>query len=243
LIEIVEILDRAKDGVTEPFICRADDDEIYYVKGQGIGIKSLIHEWVAGLLAKAMGIPIAPFALCNVEQDLIDFGLRDDLHELGSGIAFASLRKRGEWIKYSDVNKINTELQQDLLMFDYWVKNGDRTLTEYGGNPNLLWDSEDKSLVVIDHNNAFDEYIIKDDFFHCHIFNNQWAIVLGDMIKRNKYEEIFNHILLGWEDIVASIPSEWLSTGEECIPADYDLHSMIIMLQEHHGRDFWYAEK
>lgn len=32
-LEIVEIMGRAQQGVTQPFICRGEDDQVYFVKG------------------------------------------------------------------------------------------------------------------------------------------------------------------------------------------------------------------
>lgn len=32
-IQIVEIIGRASQGVTKPFICRGEDDEIYFCEG------------------------------------------------------------------------------------------------------------------------------------------------------------------------------------------------------------------
>lgn len=41
-VVIEEVLGRSTQGVTEPFICRGDDGETYYVKGYGAGRRSLI---------------------------------------------------------------------------------------------------------------------------------------------------------------------------------------------------------
>ena len=62
-IEIIEVIRRSTQGVTEPFICRGDNGKIYFVKGKGAGRRSLVAEWIAGHLAIALGIPIAPFSL------------------------------------------------------------------------------------------------------------------------------------------------------------------------------------
>lgn len=33
-LTVVEVLERSKQGRTEPYICRCDDGEVYFVKGQ-----------------------------------------------------------------------------------------------------------------------------------------------------------------------------------------------------------------
>ena len=62
-LEIVEIMGRAQQGVTQPFICRGEDDQVYFVKGRGAGRRSLICEWIAGQLGRLLGLPIAPFGI------------------------------------------------------------------------------------------------------------------------------------------------------------------------------------
>jgi len=34
-IEIVEIIERSNQGMTQPFICRGEDGFVYFVKGRG----------------------------------------------------------------------------------------------------------------------------------------------------------------------------------------------------------------
>lgn len=81
---------RSPQGTTEPFICRGDDGEIYYVKGAGAGRRSLICEWVAAHLATAFGLPIAGYALAEVPEALVSLGVRADIRDLGAGLVFAS---------------------------------------------------------------------------------------------------------------------------------------------------------
>lgn len=78
-VQVVEVLRRSEQGMTRPFICRGDDGEIYFVKGVGAGRRSQICEWVAGKLASAFGLPIAPFRLLDVPEELIEAdGARND---------------------------------------------------------------------------------------------------------------------------------------------------------------------
>ena len=140
-LTIEQIRNRAEQGVTRPFLCRADDEHWYYVKGHGAGLRSLLCEWIAGRLAQAFGLPIAHFERVEVPQALIQTALRPDLWELGSGSAFGSRRHDfAQELTVSHLDLIDHAVQQDILVFDWWVHNQDRTLTEKGGNPNLLWD-------------------------------------------------------------------------------------------------------
>ena len=143
-VEIVEVIRRADQGMTRPFICRGDDNEIYFVKGVGAGRRSLICEWIAGSLGLALGLPLAPFEIVEVPEELIEFGtgLDLDLSELGHGPAFGSRRREVMELTASAVPEVPEPLQQDVLAFDWWIRNGDRLLTERGGNPNLFWAPE-----------------------------------------------------------------------------------------------------
>ena len=66
MIQIIEILGRSEQGMTRPFICRGEDNNIYFVKGVGAGRRSQVCEWLAGNLALELGLPIAPFRIVDV---------------------------------------------------------------------------------------------------------------------------------------------------------------------------------
>lgn len=169
-LQIVEILHRSEQGVTRPFLCRCEDDRLYYVKGRGAGPRSLLCEWLGGHLARAFGLPLPEFAIVQASQDLID--LFPEGSDLGVGPAFASLQIRDpQWFTVAHVSDVPVALQRDVLVFDWWVRNSDRTLTVLGGNPNLLWDTADNKLVVIDHNAAFDRDFDAAQFVQTHVFS------------------------------------------------------------------------
>lgn len=72
MIEIVEVLRRSEQGVTEPFVCRGDDGALYFVKGMGgAGHRSLVCECICGRLAQALGLPVAPFEIVDVPPALV----------------------------------------------------------------------------------------------------------------------------------------------------------------------------
>ena len=58
MIQIIAIIKRATQGVTLPFLCKADDENFYYVKGMGshAGHRSLLAEWIGGNLAKGLNV-------------------------------------------------------------------------------------------------------------------------------------------------------------------------------------------
>ncbi|HEX3856329.1 MAG TPA: HipA family kinase [Verrucomicrobiae bacterium] len=177
MINIVEIIARSEQGVTKPFLCRGDNGLQYFVKGHGAGRRALINEWIAGNLGRRLGLPIPDFQLASIPAELINFSARDDAHDLGVGVGFASqLVENADELSYLFIEQIPLELRAKILLFDWWVCNGDRTLTPDGGNPNLLWVHRDHKLFVIDQNVALDEDM--SGFWDEHIFHvdfNQWT--------------------------------------------------------------------
>jgi hypothetical protein len=239
-LQIVEIIGRATQGITKPFICRGEDDEIYFVKGRGAGKRSLICEWVAGCLATRFGLPIAPFTVVDVPSMLIELGFRTDLSELGAGSAFGSRKSPVVELSVGHLPLVPEELQTDVLAFDWWVRNGDRTLSEAGGNPNLFWDIEESHLVVLDHNQAFDENFSAENFVELHAFSEQIHELRGDWIVQQQYAKRMLEVLEKWDDICDTVPHEWWFIDPEgTLPVNFDKHFIKKQLLECQSDTFW----
>jgi hypothetical protein len=136
-LNVTEVLGRSIQGRTQPYICRCDDGEVYFVKGRSATRKGLIHEWLCGHLAQALGLPIAPFAIAHVPSELMAADFSGWMGELGEGAAFASRKVLGQELAMAQVADIDVALRRDVLVFDWWVRNADRSLTMHGGNVNL----------------------------------------------------------------------------------------------------------
>jgi len=208
MIQITEIISRSEQGVTRPFICRADDGDLYYMKGAGAGRKALIAEWIAGNLARHLGLPVPPFALAEVPTALLRHSAREDLADLGSAPVFASRAVPfAEELRFEHVRRIPRDQQAWTLIFDCWVLNGDRTLSEDGGNPNVLWTPGDGRMHLIDHNLAFENDplpTLKDG----HVFGD--ARSLWDKAFRTTATGRMRSAIRdapGWWD---KLPEEWL---------------------------------
>ena len=236
---IEEIQSRAKQGVTEPFICQGDDGAVYFVKGIGAGRRSQICEWVSAQLATAFGLPIADYVLAEVPAELIEIQVRADIGQLGAGIVFASRQ-----IPHADELTVTTrelvppDVAKDVLVFDWWLHNEDRHLTELGGNPNLLWDVGAAELAVIDHNQAFDRGFDAARFLESHVFADYWNQVFSDHVERRRYGERLAIVLSGLEDIRATIPDSWWHV-DEGVPADITWGEIASCLGRCRREDFW----
>jgi len=128
-VRITEIISRSEQGITRPFLCRADDGRLYYVKGNGAGRRSLVAEWMAGQIGQRIGLPIPDFKQTIVSHELIRFTARDDIHDLGVGVGFGSaVVENVDELPFLFIGQIDSVLRRKILLFDWWVCNADRTL-------------------------------------------------------------------------------------------------------------------
>ncbi|SEH08339.1 HipA family kinase [Candidatus Venteria ishoeyi] len=242
---IVEILNRSIQGVTKPFLCRGNDDNLYFVKGFHAGQRSQICEIIAGQLGRQLGLPIAPFTIADIPEVLLDYETPENKNALRAGYAFASCKQEpiGE-LNLSAIHKIPTELQQKIFAFDWWIRNEDRKLTEHGGNPNLFWRLDAKEdaeqLVVIDHNLAFDKTFSKTDFAAQHAFSHSGNKLLNNRKLQIMYESQFERVMLSWSEICTKIPETWKFIDDEMsTPSDFDFEAAHQQLMCYQQPDFW----
>lgn len=173
-LEVVRIIKRSTQGVTQPFLCEVSDGRLFWAKGNLAGKLALCSEWIAGSLAQAIGLPIPPFAQLSVADDLIAQSLIDSVADLGSGLVFGS-QDIGDAQEFG-IEDARRVMRQDpetamlTLLFDWWVQNGDRILGDKGGNPNILISMSDQRMYIIDHNVAFAETWHTPTFFENHVF-------------------------------------------------------------------------
>lgn len=233
-LEIVEILRPAEQGRTLPFLCRAEDEQLYYVKGKTAGARGQFCEWVVAHLAEAFGLPIPPFRQVRVSQELLDESPAG--HQvLGAGIAFASLaRTQAQWFENSFVSEVPVDLRRAVLAFDWWVKNSDRI----HDNPNLLWSPGSKELVVIDHAFSFDDEFWPTIFLQYHVFREEWEAISTDTDLQEKYVAKMLTALSTWPAACENAPDEWKvkKLGDEEL---LDCAAALSILEECKGTKLW----
>jgi len=237
-VQICEIIGRSEQGATLPFICRGDDGKIYFVKGIKAGRRSQVYEWIAGNLALALGLPIAPFEIVDIPDELIENN--PIYNDLGPGPAFGSQRRRIMELNYAGVENVPEDLQRAVLAFDWWILNEDRTLTDFGGNPNLFWEPEHEELVIIDHNLAFDTVFSIENFKKIHVFSNQVDNLFNDALYRDEFSKKFKSSLNCVETFFDNIPEEWYySDLERTVPADFEKNDILKILERCKKENFW----
>ena len=73
-----------REGGSLPGLVEADDDGLYVVKfrGAGQGPRALVAEWLAGELARAVGLPVPDLACVDIDPHLGDAEPDEEIHDL-----------------------------------------------------------------------------------------------------------------------------------------------------------------
>lgn len=234
-LQIVEIIKIAAQGKTKPFLCRGEDEQLYYVKGRTAGLRGQFCEWIVAHLAQAFGLPIPPYRIVEVPSELLAEG-SDEYQILGSGLAFASLAKtQTQWFEGSFVSEVPADLRRAVIAFDWWVKNSDRVFD----NPNMLWSPAEKQLVVIDHAFAFDDEFWPTIFLQYHVFKDDWESITGNFTVKQELQEKMERALLKWDEALDNAPSSWKDatgvTGNEL----FDCASALEILSRCNKDELW----
>ena len=215
--QITQVIRRTDQGATRPFICRADDDHIYYVKGRSASSGERIREWMGTQLAQAFGLPAPPMRLLEIPQTLFKSLDTATARDLGQGYAVGSRQVQAvSELRHDEIPLIPTTLQQAILLFDYWVQNEDRTLSALGGNPNLLLNKTTSALFAIDYNLILPDTFDAALFWQTHVFRHARHHPIGQT-QQQQLEHKRQQALSQWETAWQQLPEEWLddnlSTG------------------------------
>ncbi|CAN5635196.1 hypothetical protein BH20CHL7_BH20CHL7_02770 [soil metagenome] len=204
-----------REGGSLPGLVEADDDGLYVVKfrGAGQGPRALVAEWIAGSLARAIGLDVPEIVAIDVDAHLGDAEPDEEIHDLvrASGGINLGLDFLPGALPFNPAAHPNVDptTAADVVWLDALVTNPDRTVA----NPNLLvWHGR---IWLIDHGAAL--------YVH-HTWNDP------DEHAKRPFERIAAHVLLPYatsiedadrrlaarledghlEALVAAIPDAWL---------------------------------
>lgn len=238
IIQIEEIQEKLTQGFSGVHRCLGEDGNCYYTKGYQVERIDQAKEWICANLAQRFGLPIAKFALVEVNEGLYQVTKNKDLRDLGYGICFGSQEvEHAAWLEPNkNIEMVSDSTRADILVFDWWIKNLDRT----PNNPNLLWVPGEQRVVVIDHNLAFDPEATEDAFFQSHIFRGEKERIFGDLFVRQEYEAKMAVALEGFQSAVDVIDKVWQWEDlEESRPFTLDSQALLATLEEYKTPEFW----
>lgn len=236
VLQIVEVIGPSEQGQARPYLCRAEDGHLYYVKGQQTNRSSLWREWICAHLARALNLPVPPFSLVRVDEALVE-ELPRDWRDIGSLPAFGSRQHpNAGWLELGVVGQVPMTVQRDILVFDWWIHNSDRIK----GNPNLLWDAAQEAVVVIDHNNALDPAFQTSEFFENHLFSERWQALTDDLVTKAQFEQRLCDALPAANLALDLAPEEWLWENSEFdVPTKFDRTAALAVLSRCATPELW----
>ena len=204
-----------REGGSLPGLVEADDDGLYVVKfrGAGQGPRALVAEWLAGELARAVGLTVPDLVFVEVDPHLGDAEPDEEIHDLvrASGGQNLGLDFLPGALPFNPAAHpvVDPAFAADAVWLDGFVTNPDRTIA----NPNLLvWHGR---IWLIDHGAAL--YV-----------HHTWRD--PDEHARRPFERLRDHVLLPFagsiaeadarlaprigpaliDELVAAIPDAWL---------------------------------
>ncbi|MFL5687263.1 MAG: HipA family kinase [Chloroflexota bacterium] len=204
-----------REGGSLPGLVEADDDGLYVVKfrGAGQGPRALVAEWLAGEIARAVGLTVPELVFIDVDPGLGDAEPDEELQDLvhrsgGLNLGLDFLPGALMFNPGADP-AVDAGEAADVVWLDAFVTNPDRTAV----NPNLLvWHGR---TWLIDHGAAL--YV-----------HHTWRD--PDAHAEGVFERIRDHVLLPFagevaaaderlsprlggtlfEELVNAIPDAWL---------------------------------
>jgi len=237
-MHILEITKRCSlaQGFLQPFLCRAEDNQVYYAKGSNSTVRGLISEWVAANLAAVFGLPTPDCHILYLDPALKSISATSWQCDLEFEYLFASRSVQPcETLAISQVSNIPRELQRDILIFDFWIQNADRHLGEEGGNVNLLLESASNRLQVIDFNLAFSEDFSLEEM-DTHVFRKSVSLYPIDLACKSQYLSRMDDALKQLDLIISKIPDEWMEYSDS---ADTTLKNIRDVLERGIKDEFW----
>ncbi|EGQ8175205.1 hypothetical protein KW507_22205 [Vibrio fluvialis] len=230
---IAQIVRELKQGRTTPYLCKDDDKKQHVVKGKNATIKGLIHEWICAVLGTAFGLPIPDFSVAWADIPLRE---KRELFEYNFASSFV---ENIQDVTVSTLSELPINLINDLYVFDYWIKNADRNLTDLGGNPNFFIHQKTGNAYVMDHNLAFDDTFDIEQHKKLHVCakRKQWSELFE--VEKDRYIGLIENALTSLDEALNTIPDEWL----ERFSLDEIKQEVLPILNRYKEEGFWEAIK
>lgn len=235
---VVETINKKfNNGITEPFICTANNNEQYVMKSMHDYCtgKILFNELFCSRLAQLLELPIPKHEVVYLPQSVVESNHELTQLNVKEGRIFCSeyLTKAIPSFIARTIDKAKNHNDiPGMIIFDIIIGNTDRATNFKDGNAgNYLYHSKSKELVLIDHSHVF----IYGEVWNASLLKD--AMHIGTTIDENletryrlfkKYVNgynPFNKILTKisqitdkqFNDLIEGVPEEWGVSNDEKI--------------------------
>lgn len=193
-------------------------------------------EFISAHLARQMGLPCPDFCIVDVGEEIIEF-MPDLRGELSPGPAFATrFIENASIINIQQArNSVNLQEQKKIFFFDRWINNSDRSLTDIGGNVNIIFDAINNRYYLIDHNLAF-AHDTTDDEYDVHVYSRNGRSWVYDILDGPELTDLANNAIGTLEQAFNQLPEEWFSSDDE---REHMLSNITTCLSRVRSDKFW----
>ena len=237
-----------REGGSLPGLVEADDDGLYVVKfhGAGQGPRALVAEWLAGEIARAVGLTVPELVFIDVDPGLGDAEPDEELQDLvhrsgGLNLGLDFLPGALMFNPGADPD-VDPQMAAEIVWLDAFVTNPDRSAV----NPNLLiWHGR---TWLIDHGAAL--YV-----------HHAWRD--PDAHAEGAFERSRDHVLLPFagdvagaderlaprlgsalfEELVSAIPTTWLPDDPGIGDAAAQRRAYVRYLDRRLAARHWFVEE
>ncbi|EAN9585816.1 hypothetical protein GB312_08740 [Salmonella enterica] len=157
--------------------------------------------------------------------------------ELSPGPAFATrFVENASTINIQQARSaVNIQDQKKIFFFDRWINNADRSLTDIGGNVNIIFDAVNNRYYLIDHNLAFAQDTT-DDEYDVHVYSANGRKWEFDILDKPELMDLASGAIGSVEEKFNQVPDEWFSSDEE---RELMLNEIMNCLNRVSDREFW----
>lgn len=227
--------------MTQPFLCTCEDGLAYIVKGKPkLRQKELVAEFISSYLAKSMGLPCPESCIVYVSDEIIEY-MPDLRGELSPGPAFATrFVENASTINIQQARSaVTVQEQKKIFFFDRWIKNSDRSLSELGGNVNMIFNPVNNRYYLIDHNLAFEQHATDDDYNE-HVYTSNSRSWVYDILDEPELSDLAIAAICNLGQQFATLPDEWFASDDE---REGMFEEILTCLNRVRNKEFWSSIK
>ena len=120
--EVIELIRRADQGKTNPWLAKLSDNKHYYVKGQEALCRGLIIEFICAELGRLLGLPIPSSMIAYLDRTILQYNedallnIRKECKnsEFEIDIIEERINKSNKYLKLVKTNKEYQTLQREI---------------------------------------------------------------------------------------------------------------------------------
>lgn len=242
-LEATSFEEQLSVGSTRPFLVTCvDTPYVCKLYEEDLGNLHVINEFICYHLGVLFGLPLPQAKLIRINEEIVKKNANLSERGIRSTLAFGSKWEKGVQTKINPPlldSSTNNNIIPNLVLFDQFVFNVDRATND----GNLLFNTRNRNLIVIDHTHAFPGQTIWNSQslkteqntllvpnFHLKYYKMLIRYINGNSPFHDVQTRITKITRTEIKQIIDAIPQEWNFTNEQqtCI-IDFLTHRLQLI--------------